>query len=433
LNLQHLWKPDSNLSEGFLSAVLSTSGASLISTVAGIITALAVMRWVSPKEMALWNAGSLVLVYGSIIKLGTNLGLTRQVAYHLGIGQDEEAKKLSGASFAWSLLLSGISLPLVILFVHRTLGGISSPDSSRAMTILAVTITFIISLFRGHFEALYRASSEFIALSKINVVLAVVGLLLLFLVWRLKFQGVLVRYMFLAVIGVAIIWFWSPLKSKARFSFQSLRILMMIGGPLFVLQYLQSLLGVLDRTVLLSSDYAMGLLTLPMLVKRASAGLVAGASQVSFAFLSRAQGVVSTLDEQVDLLFRSVAFMVAGGLVFAILGWLLLPIVVPLVIPKYEDAVEAAKWVTLWPLASAGGVTGNYLRALNRPWWLLISCAVFLGAFTLSWSQAHDQANALTSLLAAEKSLIFGAGAYSAVTLGIVFTHIYSRRRKNED
>jgi len=57
----------------------------------------------------------------------------------------------------------------------------------------------------------------------------------------------------------------------------------------------------------------------------------------------------------------------------AIVGALLLPVIIPLLLPKYIDGIKAAQWMLFVPAVSSFGALNNIYNVVKKQKWYFVS------------------------------------------------------------
>ncbi|MCA9784514.1 MAG: hypothetical protein KC518_13100, partial [Candidatus Cloacimonetes bacterium] len=88
----------------FLRFGFSSTLLSVVSMIAGII----VIRWMPPEELGLWQSVLIIQTWALIFQTGVITGLSRELPFHLGRGEEDYVKEL--AASAQSVALIGLGL-----------------------------------------------------------------------------------------------------------------------------------------------------------------------------------------------------------------------------------------------------------------------------------------------------------------------------------
>jgi O-antigen/teichoic acid export membrane protein len=194
-----------------LGAVAVFFSGSLAVNVISLAGSLLVTRWTDPYHMGLWNFALLVTTYLSGLQLGVFNGLNRQLPYFAGRGDAAKCVRLAEVAYAWSGLLSLVSVVGVVLaaiyFLQRE-------DFDALRTAAAIGAVLVASWSFQYLTVLYGAHSQFGRLSRKSMLVALVGLPLTMLVKMFGYTGLLLRAALLALLGSLVLFVGRPLSVR---------------------------------------------------------------------------------------------------------------------------------------------------------------------------------------------------------------------------
>ncbi len=140
---------------GHHSTLLRFSTASVIYSMATMLTGLVIYRWVEPADYGLWLSVLMIQVYASIIQGGVLNGLNRELPFNLGAGKDQLALEL--AATAQSIALAGAA----VLAVGGCVAAAFVPSARVGAGIAVVGLGSGVTLYRVYLASTYRAERAF--------------------------------------------------------------------------------------------------------------------------------------------------------------------------------------------------------------------------------------------------------------------------------
>ncbi len=324
-----------------LGSVAKVIGGNVASNLISVVTSILIARWVGPYSMGVWNAALLITLYTPTLQLGVFNGLNRELPYLVGTGDKDRAMRMAEAAYAWSWVLVGMSLlcgALVALWFWI------KGEPERCLTSIAIAVMVVSSWPTLYLTTTYRTRNEFGRLAKNTVVVALVGAVLVVLVWKFHYHGLILRAALVSVLGVLALYYRRPLRVKPLWGFAQLVQLAKVGIPIWFVGQLFAFFTSMDRLMLVKSTEVLGYFTISIQV-----GLFVRQIPLAFGMVLYPQMAHSYGENHsaMDIwrLSRKAAFAAAAlGLVAGVCGWLLLPTFVRLVLPKYVAGVRAAQW-----------------------------------------------------------------------------------------
>jgi O-antigen/teichoic acid export membrane protein len=208
-----------------------------------------------------------------------------------------------------------------------------------------------------------------------------VTLLLPPLVYELRFTGLCLHAVLLALVVTGYAHVARPLRVRPRFDPAVARQLLATGLPLFAAGYLQVVAAGFDRVVLLRRGgvEAVGLYA-PALAVIAALAIVPGAvSTYVYPRMSYALGNGRGHGAVGRIAFSAAAVSVAAGLPAAAAGWVLAPSVIGRFFPHYVASISAVRWSLLaglvWSLSPATTVLGTLKAWRSLTFYVLLLLA----------------------------------------------------------
>ena len=338
------------------------TGSSIILSVAQMISGVVLVQWILPRELGLWQSVSLALPYAYLLLGGINNGLSRELPYYLGSGDEDHAKKLVSttqlftAAGSLAALAVGATALAFLSFRHS--------DVQLSFAVAATTLLIVFNFYRNFLTVTFRSRSSFIALSWTQVLEGALMLATLPLVYYLRYDGMLFRLIVTSGIVAFAMYRIRPIKVRTACDWKSLRLLLRTGIPIFALDYIRNCSGTMGSVALLNFGGLQDVGVFAV-AATASAGFEVLPNSVAHYIYPRmtyqygrdgnARGLWS-------MCWKTCLILLAVMLPFAFAGWFCLPPVIAIVFPKYVAGIRAAQ------LMLFGAVAGGLAVCVNALW-----------------------------------------------------------------
>jgi O-antigen/teichoic acid export membrane protein len=388
------------------------SGASILLQGATMVCNLLVLRWMKPESIGLFQSVLLIQTYSFLIQAGTLNGLNRELPFALGAGKNEETLKLAGT--AQTIAIAGavvllLGIPVCLLLVK---------DMTVLLCVIAMLVGSSSSIYRNYLAVTYRAERAFHVLANLTLVETVLVVISVPTVYWFELEGLAGRFVFLSCAGTALNYLFRPLPKPGRFSWKSLKTLLLTGAPLFAFGYLLSIARTFPRVILLSES---GVLMVGMF---APAAAVIGALQVipvsiaqyvypQMSYRLGKTGNPSDLWQMAKVI--TIVCLIVSVPIAAILV-MLIPILVIHFFPAYAEAAGAVRWAVVAGVFMGASIAVNALNSLKAWGWMAIYTVAFLvinfvlpfGAFRL-----YGTLESLAAGIAVAQGIVFLIGMYA--------------------
>lgn len=403
---------------GIRSPLVASAAKILLGNVAvtGIqmLTGLLMARWIPPIEMGVWNTVSLVNVYAPFIGLGIYSGLSRELPVLIGADKVDEARIVAQAASAWAWILGTVTVLVCAasfaIFMFRD-------ERAVAWTITAVGISLLFGWHGSFLGTTYRTHSEFGRLSLANALVAFIGLLLMILVARFGYWGLLWRAGLSSALAFGVLYYHRPFPVRPVWNRNAFVTLFKVGAPLFVVGHLATVFVTLDQTVLVHSTKAIGLFTLASLVGNAVRMVPAAFATVAFPAMAQAYGKSG---ESRGLWRQAAIVSVWTVTVSGTIGWIswwALPAFVERLLPAYLEGLSAARWAAFHGVALGFHAFANIFNVLRRQDLYVVCLAIGTAVFGAAWFLRSAGLGVESKVLVASQAMLAGAFAFSSSTM----------------
>ncbi len=344
--------------------VLFTSSSIWLS-VAQLLSGLLMARYVEPKDMGLWSAGTVMLTYSVLILGGVQNGLSRELPYSLGANREDTARRLASATLFFTLAAG-----LVMLLAGLGITGYYAwTGESTKVVYTAIVVTFLVlcRFYQNYLFLTYRSKNSFQDLAKVQGWQGALMLLSLPLVLLFAYAGLAMRAAIVAGLGLYWMHQSRPMAVRPEWDKGSIWLLLRTGLPIFATDYIATSAATMDRVALLrfGGVESVGFYSLAISASSAFAVLPQSISHYVYPRMSSRYGQTNDPRALWGMAWRT-TLIVAGVMIpIAVVGAVLLPWVVPILFPKYVPGTSAAQIALFAGVASGATIGSNALASLK--------------------------------------------------------------------
>jgi O-antigen/teichoic acid export membrane protein len=314
------------------------AGSSILWQITYIGCEFAVLRFVDPELIGIWQLVLLIQSYSAISKLGIINAMNREFPFFLGQKNEEKANDIHQTTFAF-VLLNGLVLSLFFIglaFYFQPKG------TNWIFAFGAMGVIIFFEFVSNYFEATLRGVNKFLKVSRFQIILIPIAITSLFFPWKYDFVGLCIRASIVSGAKFIILFFIvNKYLSIPKFQFPTFKHLFNIGWRLWIWNYLKNFSKSFPRLILATFSGTTLL------------GFYAPINWINMVFTSLSSNISSyiypnlsySLAEK-ESAIGSQALQVAKYtlLIFlpmTIIGVILIPYLIPIFLPKYAIAIPA--------------------------------------------------------------------------------------------
>lgn len=363
------------------------------------------------------------MMYLTFLHLGTFDGLYRQIPFYTGRDQPEQVERIASASGAWNVI---VTIVVSSGFLLCQLWALWQGNFTDAIGWLSQSLACIGAYYGLYLAATYRTLNNFVVLSGIQLIQAIIGFCLVFTVALWGFYGLCLRSTVPVVIGVWLYHRARPLRMPLHFELAAFRDTIKIGMPFcFWGTIYTSLWAATEYSLILKFDgtKAVGLFSVAVMMRESLSILPQSIYQVLMPRVVESfarKGGIATAARR-TLLASGLLSLFMAGIVLGVS--VLLNYFVPLFIPKYVDGLPLMK-AGLWlAVIHAGSLPLSSLIATGRSW--LYGKGVLMGLLAFLWAVYQ-----LNPLIGGTMAVIFGSLIGRSVRTVIAYFDLFMLMRK---
>lgn len=366
----------------FGQVLMRFASAQIISNLLRMLSGFLVVRAIAPELYGQFTGVGIYMGYILLGQGGVINGLSRELPYELGRGNDNYAKQMASSVFVLSLIVSFLAF---LLFLGISVKYFIVGEALTGVIFLSYSLMGGLYLLNKQFlPTLYRTNKDFNSLSKQNIKVGIGNLLTVLLVWFFGIYGLIARGIILAIYEFSLLYKNKPYFIQFQYDFKDYKKLLHTGLPIFMVGQVNPLWATILNNIIFSAGGAIsfGLYAISNIVQGAIGVIPSAFSSVIYPrmaiMLGEGKSIVQILKVNVKPLFFQFGVMLS----VAIAGVILLPIVIPILLPQYVAGIEAAQWMVFVPAVQSFGALNNIYNVVKKQQWYFISLisGAFLGS-----------------------------------------------------
>jgi len=369
-------------------AALLFSSSSVILSLVKLVSGVVIIKWVIPEDIGLWNSISLLQSYTAILTLGMLSGLNRELPYYMGKGDQDYIVKLAQTTLYFVRILNvivSIATVLTLVYIYYFV----SRDVKLLFGLLSIGIIIVTAFYNTYLSVTYRASSEFIKLSKMQLYISGFTLISVILPYYYSYYGLVIRTVLVSIFSVAVIYVVRPLKVKAAYDKKSFKELIKTGIKLYEIGYLDDISKTFNRTILLTYGGVLlvGYFSPAIAVITGMTIFPIFIAQYIYPQMSFNFGKYNDPRNLWGWVWKSALGMLAIGLPLIVMGWLLIPYFIKEFFPNYLESIFATQMALLAGVFDSATIGTQVLNTLKSFKWLTVLTVFKLALlwFTMSY------------------------------------------------
>jgi O-antigen/teichoic acid export membrane protein len=371
------------LSSPTVRTISGLAGGNLFATIIALVGSLVQAHFVSPDDLGFLRSFSIVTSYLFFFNLGIFDAIHRLYPYYIGKGQNDRALAVAEVAQAWSVIFSGIT---TCAFVVLAIIAMVSGNWRATLGWLVQAVTIIGSIYGGYLAATYRSGHDFLSVAKGTVISSVVSLLVLpfFIFW--SYIALIMRSSLGNLANLIYLHFHRPLQLRLRFSWKEFFALIKQGMPLFIAGYVSTTFwSAVQSTIVLKylGTQALGFWGLSIMLFESANKIPQALVSVYTPRVTQLFGKTGSVDDCISLIIKPMVWGITGSILLAAVGWVALPFVVPIIMPKYINAIPTMSLLLLMMPLLVLELPIAVLVAMNKRTQLNIAVFSSLGVFVL--------------------------------------------------
>lgn len=398
--------------------VAGLAGSNLIATLVHAVGALVQANFVRPEDLGYFRGFTIATGYLYFLQLGTLEALQRR--YPILVGRDQRPAALAAAEVtqAWSLALCGIVGGGYAIAALYCLG----MGNVYAMGAWLVQIAAYLWMVYGNYLGVtYRTNHKFRDVAKSSLMASITSLLTLPLFPFWPYWAMCARAGLVSLAQTAYQHLRRPLRIGRRFTWSEWRSLVGEGIPIFSAYYVQAVGWLtVEGTLILRfvGTEALGLWSMSLMVMEAARQIPLSGTTVYIPRIEEHFGRTGSAKACWALARRPMLLNLAGAMGLAAIGYVALPWVIGLLMPKYAGAVPCMQLMLLYLPLAALELPFYILRAMGKLVAQNVAAVFGLAVFLAAAAGAIHWGWGLTGVVGAS---MLGKAAWLASVYGFVY------------
>lgn len=360
------------VSIGDFGRVLTRFAASqILSNGLTVIAGFLVIRLVEPEIYGLYSGYHVYLGYVLLMHGGVLNGMSRELPFLLGEGNNEYGKELAysanGLTFVISVMVSMVFLALSVY--HFVLD-----NNLVALILLSYVFVSFTYLYNSLFlPFLYRTNKDFDKLAVQRIKNGLANLLTILFVYKYGIYGLIFRGLTLAMYSFYLLFKNKPYDLKFNLTRSHLLHLLKIGFPIFLVGRINPLWQTVlnNYIVLAGGPLQYGYYTITLVVQNSVNIIPQSFSQIIYPRMAMMYGQGITVKE---ILARNMKPLIFQLLFLSMMSSVLFFLIPPLILyflPSYVGGTEAARWAIFIPVALSFGSINNIYNVIGKQQYIL--------------------------------------------------------------
>jgi O-antigen/teichoic acid export membrane protein len=322
-----------------LRTITGLAGSNSLALAVGVVGSLVQARFVTPEDLGYFRSFAIVTGYVFFLQLGLFGVLARFYPYYIGKGQPERGVAIAEICQAWILT---ITLLVGGVFLFLTLQALAVGNWRACLGWLVQVFAVTGIFYGGYLGATFRSGHDFKSVARGSLISSAVSLLALPLFVITPYFALAVRSSAGSITNLIFLHLKRPLRLGWRFRWREWLDLIKISLPMFVADY-GNTVGwmVVESTLILRflGTQALGLWSMSFTLVVVANSIPQAITAVYNPRVIEAFGRTEDLRHSLNLCRKPLVLATPIMLVVSIMGALLLPIVVPILMPNYIEAI----------------------------------------------------------------------------------------------
>lgn len=394
----------------------------LVCTLLHMANGLLMVRLLDPVDLGFFNKNGVVLGYMLWFTLGVFSGLSRELPFYYGKKDISTAHSLASVVDAFAIILGGTAFLLFSVIALRY--GLQKQYWHCAVWFSNAVVAFQI-IYRNYLGVTFRTRHDFVKLASVDVSIAIISLASLVFVWRWQYYGLCFRAVFVAIITIAITYYYRPIHVTPHWDTKKFWHLFKTGLPIFMTGYVVSWWSATLSTTWIAwkmDALQMGLYSFPVFVFGTVTLFSNSFNQIYYPRLVESYAKDGDVRRLFRLLLKPICllFLINGAMLIA--GWLLMPYAVRWVAPKYIKSILPAQVMLLNLLIYWLDPALKIFYVIKRSG-LFFVCIIFgivINVFFLFYLEGR-----MGSLLGVITANMLGRACYMALSMFVLWFFVF--------
>lgn len=332
-----------------------------------VVAAVLMRRFLGPVQVGVWALVQVILSYAEYLTLGVASAIPREIPFHLGKGEIDQAASMKQNSLNFTMLVTLIASLAMMAYAFWSKSHIS-PELFWGLLFASALMALqqlnnILIVFLRAYQKFDLAGRQMFFSAIVNALLVAV------LSYRFRLFGFMTAMCLSFVFNILYIFYHEKFSFCFRIDFRQIRNLIVYGFPLMILALLGTLLQTLDRMVIskflgleLLGIYSIAAMTNGFVFSFPNSVGVVLLSSISETFgQNKNRQELRHYLQEADSIFTTLMPVLIG------MAWFVVPLAIQAVLPKFTEGITALKFLVLSSFFMAvAQAYGNFIIAIRK-------------------------------------------------------------------
>lgn len=347
-------------------SIVRYASTQIFSNVLRLLSGFLVVRMLDPELYGKFTGFGIFLGYIFLGQGGIIQGLSRELPYEFGKRNYKYGHELASSVYVITIIVCFfVSVTYLVLSIYNYYEN----NILAALICLGyVIIGGLEMLNRLFLPTLYKTSSEFKSLGNQNVKVNIVNFGTVLLVYYFSIYGLIIRAVLISLIDFILKFKNKPFKLNTQFSLTHMKILLKTGLPMFATSQAVQLWLTFINNLIFSIGGAInyGLFGLSNIIQNSIGIIPRSISQMIFPKMTVSFGQGISVSVIIKSNIKPLIFQFFIMLFICVIGYFLLPVAIPLILPNYIEGIGAAQWIIFIPLVQSFSAIGNIYATIKK-------------------------------------------------------------------
>ncbi len=299
--------------------------------------------YIGPDKLGILNSVLLLIPYLNFLNLGVVNGLNRNLAMYEAMGKFDQVQRFVNASYTASIFSTILSLLFGIFFSIIIIWSRVSYEYLISLILLFANLIFY--QFTIHYDTTFRSGQDFKLLSKILFRENIVYFVLSFLQINLELLGRIISNTIRIVLRFVYRKKYVRYSTNGRGNISDILILIKVGFPMMVSNYLFNVYNITDQTIILAKlgTDSLGLYSISTIIISAVYTIPSYLGTILYPKASRQYGSGKSTKNLRNFFWKSLYYNIFVLLSIAAILWFTIDPIIRAFFPKYVMSINSAK------------------------------------------------------------------------------------------
>ena len=318
-----------------------------ISQFLGFFISVLIRNSLGPLYMGMWGLLKVVFSFAAYSEFGAMQAADFKIPLYNGSGDKDKAEEVQDVVFSF-LIVTSTSMSFLILAASIVLR--DRMPKELFIGFLLFPVLFLSQRLYAYYVMLLRANKRFIILSKVGLLDSIINLaLVIILVSRFKLYGLYVVSILLPLIDICYMGYASKLKLRFKIVWDKISEYVKYGFPIFTSDISMLMLYSVDSIMIakMIGLVPLGYYSIAIMARTYAIEFAKSIQIVISPYFIEDYGKTEDISKVGHSIVKFTEIM--SVMIACVLGflYLVLPVFVYYIMPKFQDGISPIKWALL--------------------------------------------------------------------------------------